>query len=121
MRYLSLSLILILLGMPSALAQDAEPLCEYTLHHKPADDVIYKPDPDVVPADLNAYPDLVPDVIEIPLTINMAERLNQKLPAGMQMESSLGIVQIHKDGTVIINGKDVTAETKAVCSRITVN
>lgn len=118
MRTLMLTALLCLLSVP-AYAQNDLALCRLRAQHVAAADVTYKPGVDVhgnpvVPADLNAVPNMVPDIIKIPMNIDLAQRLG-KVPAGMDMKSEMGMAEIHRDGRVTFNGQDLTQQTAVVC------
>lgn len=70
----------------------------------------------VVPADLNATVPNLPDVINIPMTVDMAERVQQQLPEGLELDAGLGMIEIYRDGQVIYNGVDLTALSQDICS-----
>lgn len=118
MRALFTLSLLVLLSVP-AYAQNDLALCRLRAQHVAATDVTYKPGVDVhgnpvVPADLNAVPNMVPDVIKIPMNIDLAQRLG-KVPAGMDMKSEMGMAEIHRDGRVTFNGQDLTPQAAVVC------
>ena len=117
--------LLILLLMPvTSLAEEVEsisPVCQLLTVHTPTDDVAYKPGVDVngnavVPTDLNPNTFAVPDVIKVPLDINLAERL-PNIAEGVQLEAPLGMLEIYSDGKVQYNGKDWTAPVMTVCGQ----
>lgn len=102
-----------------AFAQNDLALCRLRAQHVAAADVTYKPGVDVhgnpvVPADLNAVPNMVPDVIKIPMNIDLAQRLGN-VPAGMDMKSEMGMAEIYRDGRVMYNGQDMTQQVAVVC------
>ncbi len=103
-----------------ALAQTVEYAeCKTIAEYFPQADVNYQPGVDVngkavVPADLNAAPMELPDIMTIPLSIDLAKRLPDA-PAGAQMEASLGFLEVHKDGRVTYEGKDWTPQVYAIC------
>ena len=69
----------------------------------------------VVPADLNAAP---AQSVRIPLTIDLAQRMNEILPEGMKLETQTGLVDILGNGHVLFNGKDLTGPANVLCSKI---
>lgn len=118
MRALFILSLLGLLSVP-AYAQNDLALCRLRAQHVAAADVTYKPGVDVhgnpvVPADLNAVPNMMPDVIKIPMNIDLAQRLGN-VPAGMDMKSEMGMAEIHRDGRVTFNGQDLTQQAAVVC------
>jgi hypothetical protein len=90
-----------------------------------AGDAAYKPGVDaqgkaVVSADVSG-PVPVPalkQTLRIPLDIDLAQRLNEVMPDGAKLEANMGLVEVAPDGKVIINGKDMTAPTTAMCNNI---
>ena len=104
----------------SAFAQDASALCKLMRTESAVPGAAYQSGVDVnghpvVPADLNATPSMMPDVVKIPLTIDLAKRLNTAPPAGTEMESKMGDVEIRKDGSVSFNGQDLTPQAQTLC------
>lgn len=84
-------------------------------HYQPGVDVHGKA---VVPADVSAPAMTVPQTTRIPLTVDLAQRLNDVLPAGMKLESTVGLVEIGSSGSVSINGKDLSGPADAMCATI---
>lgn len=73
----------------------------------------------VAPADLPAAASpaiAVPDYIEVPLTVNLAEKLSQPLPAGAEMKGVVGNLRLYKSGKVEYNGQDLTPKVTTLCS-----
>lgn len=58
------------------------------------------------------------DPIEIPLTIDLAQRLNLDIK-GMELKQTLGMISINKEGNVTFNGKDISSNTKTLCENYT--
>lgn len=111
----------ILLSFPVSLhAQESiEPVCQILEKHTPTSDVAYQAGVDVygrsvVPADLNAAPSILPEIIKIPLTLDMAKRMNF-LVQGLDMEAPLGMLEIHPDGRVRYNDQDWSAPVMTLC------
>ncbi len=69
----------------------------------------------VVPADLDPAP---VQSVRIPLTVDLAQRMNEILPDGLKLESQTGIVDILGNGHVLFNGKDMTGPANVLCSNI---
>ncbi len=90
--------------------------CSRLIKHQPSDDVTYTPGvtkrgKKVVSADLNAQPITLPDVIRIPITVDMFERYN--IPANKAnfgAEAEIGVVEVHKDGRSFFNGQPLQNE-----------
>jgi hypothetical protein len=124
MRLAVLTLAIFIAGTLQAKAQDTtSALCKILSNHTSAKGVAYESGVDVhgkpvVPADYNnGGPSMVPDVVKIPLTVDLARRLNGPLPAGTQLETVMGNLEIRKDGTVTYNGKDMTPQANVLCGR----
>ena len=89
--------------------------------YKQSQDANYKAGVDVngnavVPADLPSSSAVtLPDDIEIPLTIDLAQQLNLSV-SGMELKPELGKIKITKDGKVMFNDKDITNDTQTMCS-----
>ncbi|MBN8521319.1 MAG: hypothetical protein J0L77_05420 [Alphaproteobacteria bacterium] len=116
-------LFLIILCMwPQMVLAQSEPVeCRILSAHQPRSDVHFVPGQDVkgrpvVPADINSVPMTVPEVITAPLTVDMASRLqNMSVPAGIDMKSPLGFLEIYKNGRVVYDGRDITSQAYALC------
>lgn len=57
----------------------------------------------------------IPDIIYIPVTINMAERYGLDVPAGIELESTLGMMEIYNDGKILYDGKDISGNIEDKC------
>lgn len=110
---------LMLLTMP-VVAQvieyaECRTLAEYVpqagVNYEAGVDVRGKP---VVPADLNEAPIDMPDVMAIPLSFDLAQRLPDP-PQGMRAEASVGFLEVYKDGRVVFQGRDLTPQVYAIC------
>lgn len=115
-----LTLIMIMTVLPDrAWAQNDLALCKLRAQYIASPDVAFQPGVDVhgnpvVPADVNAYPAMIPDVIRIPVSIDLAERLGH-VPEGAELKTETGMVEVHRDGRVTFNGQDFTQQTNIVC------
>ena len=119
MRYFTAVLLALVFINSPAQADEIETLCKNAFDQSPALGVAYVPDVDVhgnpvVPADLYERPKLIPDVILIPLTVDLAQRLGT-LPQGTEMRSQLGTLQIYDGGKVVLNGQDLSLQAQALC------
>lgn len=87
--------------------QITESDCSQLVTHVASSDVSYRPGVDVngnavAPADLNAQPQIaVPDVISIPVTIDLATNLGINTP--FLARPTVGEVQTTRDGRVTFN------------------
>lgn len=122
-KYILAALLLTIPVFPALaqndMAQNNLALCKLLAQHTASPGAAYQPGVDVhgkpvVPADVNAAPSMVPDVIRIPMTVDLAQRLGT-VPTGMELKANTGMVEIHKDGKVIFNGQDMTTQSVAVC------
>jgi len=105
-----LSILLLATILPAqASAQDA--VCGALDKHVPNANVMHQADDDV---NLTKA-DVVPDVIKVPLTNNLAQRVAALNGTGTQLEAPLGMVEIHKDGHVTYNGEDWTSSVMTLC------
>lgn len=106
---------------PARAQEGQPPLCSLMTTHRPAAGVNYRPGVDVrgrpvVPADLDApVTPAIPDVMRVPLTIDLAQRFHGNLPAGMEMDAAVGMLDIHRDGRVTYNGRDLTDRARTIC------
>lgn len=98
-------------------------ICKQLYVHTPSADTNYKPGVDVngkavAPADLPATTNFAAapgDYIDVPLTVDLAKRLNQPLPEGVKMEGVVGNLRLYKDGRITNNGQDVSAQANVMC------
>ena len=110
----------------AAFAQEAfPPECRVVEHYKPSADANYQPGVDVhgkpvVPADVNAAPPMGLDgqqTVVIPLSIDMAKRLQGQNIEGLDMTSTLGFIEVGPGGRVTYNGQDLTRQVHVLCDR----
>jgi hypothetical protein len=94
----------------SAWAGSSQKLCE-TINHVPADDVTYRPSPNVVPADLNAVPISLGDV-EIPLNTYLVKELDLNTSVS---STKLGSVTIKESGAVMYQGRNISSNVVSLC------
>ncbi|PZQ44076.1 MAG: hypothetical protein DI551_10890 [Micavibrio aeruginosavorus] len=117
-----LAAALLIFSMP-AFAQDIPPECRLLKEHAPSSDVAYQPGVDVhgkpvVPADINAAPmGLNQQTIVVPLTVDLAQRLQNQSINGLQMEGTLGFLEIGPGGKVTYNGQDLTSRVHVLCDQ----
>lgn len=120
MRIFVLTALLLATSAMPVLAQDGNlALCKLRSQHVAAPNTAYQAGVDaqgraVVPADVAASPSVVPDVVRIPMTVDLAQRLGS-VPAGAEMKTSTGMIEIHKDGRVSFNGQDMTEVAVVLC------
>lgn len=70
----------------------------------------------VAALDINDYSHILPNTIQIPIVVDLAERLSVDLPAGTQLEAPIQTVEIQRDGRITMNGEDITKTAQALCS-----
>lgn len=129
MRALGLVLLLASAAAP-AVAADTVTIstadCRRLVAHVPAPGVAYQPGVDVrgkavVPADLNGSSSLdLPDVIEIPLTVDVARRLGAaeqgdvlKSRRGLEGKTALGTLTV-KGNDLFWNGKQLQSQDEVL-------
>lgn len=99
------------------------PECRLLPEHKASADVAYQPGVDmdgkaVVPADLNAAPmDMGKQSVIVPLNIDLARRLQGNGVQGLNLESTLGFLEIQPNGRVLYNGQDLTSQIYVLCDK----
>lgn len=110
-------------GKSDALAVE-KMICQQLYVHQPAADVAFKPGVDVdgkavAPADLPAEGASItaPDYVEVPLTVDLAQRLNQPVPDGVKLEGVIGNLRLYKDGRINYNGEDIMPQANALCGK----
>ncbi|MEZ5813586.1 MAG: hypothetical protein R3E13_02495 [Alphaproteobacteria bacterium] len=73
----------------------------------------------VVPADVNGgLVKEVPDVINIPVDVILAERFaSVKIPQDLELKPGVATVSVRKDGRVEYNGQDISAQAYSLCGK----
>lgn len=118
--------MLLLGNVGSVKAQPIEstipPECRLLPEHKADAGVAYQPGVDVqgksvVPADINSpmASTFANQTIVVPLTVDLADRLQGQNIEGLQLEGNLGYLEIHPDGRVSHNGQDWTSQVYVLC------
>lgn len=54
--------------------------------------------------------------IEIPLTMDLAQKFNLNLPAFVEMSPDIAVLKVFSDGRVLFNGKDISGRVETYCS-----
>lgn len=121
MKKLILNVALCLVAAAPAYAETATKdsdlaLCKLRSQHLAS---AYQPGVDVkgnavVAADVNAAPATGLDVVRIPMTVDLAQRLGS-VPAGAEMKAATGMIEIYKDGRVTFNGQDMSEVAIVLC------
>lgn len=99
---------------------DIQTFCQALPNHKPEAGVNYMPGVDVhgkpvAPADLGGGVPALPDIIRVPLTIDLAQRMNLGLPADTEMDADVTFIDIYRDGRVDYNGQEITPQAHTIC------
>ncbi len=73
----------------------------------------------VVPADLNANHQLgdILNVIKVPLEFDLAQRIGGLSTQGVDLDATLGMLEIHQNGKVLYNGQDITKPVMTICAK----
>ena len=120
MRFLA-TVLLFLYSAPVLAEEDAslEVLCRSLPEYQQGEGVEYKPGVEgVVPADLNPLNAAVPDVINIPITVKLAERFPAlNIPADLELQPDAGLLSIHQGGRVEYNGQDISGQAYSACGK----
>ncbi len=67
--------------------------------------------------DANAQPmPGMPDMIRVPVSMEMAKQLSAGWPAGTPADGTT--LEVHRDGKVMFSGQDVTAATTTLCANV---
>lgn len=77
---------------------------DYHVDHQPRAGVIYNP-----------FPVKVPDPIDIPITIDLADRYGLDVLAGIELDVPLGFISVYKDGRILHDGKNISGDIKDKC------
>lgn len=124
-----LILLLMAIAMPAQAQQVVEekldPACQALERHETINDATYRAGVDVngnavAPADLAGAPSIVKNVTRIPLTVDLAERLEgigAFVENGLDLDANFGILEIHQDGRVIFEGQDWTNNLHTLCGQ----
>lgn len=95
-------------------------LCKETAAHIPWEDVKYKGGIDqkgnfIVAADIGMPFTAMDYPIDIPLELNLLEKLNMGVPIGLIADARIAGLKIYEDGNVKYNGQDVTPQVGVFC------
>ena len=103
------------------LAEEAQirDFCQKLPAHIPDDDVNFRPGRDnVVPADLNPLNTGTFEKVDIPITVQLAERFpTLNIPADLELEPNVGMISIYMDGRVEYNGRDISSQAYSLCEK----
>ena len=114
MKKLSI-LILVLLFPVTAQANENSAVCKLVASHQPDSGVIHRPGADVATDSQTAFQ--VPDIVRIPLNVDLAQRVQRLSDFGLDLDAPLGMLEIHQDGSVKYNGQDWTTPILTLCGQ----
>ena len=108
MKWMPVFMVLAL--MVGSKAAAAYNLCDqnkekYNVSHTPREDVTHGENQQFIAT----------DPVFIPVNIDMAERFNRGIPDGTELESTIGMMEIYKDGRILYDGKDISGDIKDAC------
>lgn len=114
-----LTMLLLMVSTFPAYAKDEPVLCRLRAQHVARADVAYKAGVDVqgnpvAPADINAAPQMLADIVRVPLPVELAKVLNI-MPEGVELKAGLGLIEIFKNGRVAYNGLDISNQMDVLC------
>ncbi len=118
-----LAMVMVFGGSAANAQTSLPPECRVLPEHKASKGVAYQPGVDVrgkpvVPADVNADPmGLSGQTIVVPLTVDLAKRLQNQHVQGINMEGTLGFLEVAPDGRVTYNGRDLTSQVHVLCGK----
>lgn len=116
-------LVALFLAFPAFAQEMLPPECRLLKEHRPSEDVAYQAGVDVhgnpvVPADVNAAPmGLDSQTLVVPLSVDLAKRLQNHSIQGLDMTGTLGFIEIEPGGRVLYNGQDLTGQVHVLCGR----
>ncbi len=114
---------IMLLLSPSAFAQEVvvQDFCGFLPQYQMPAGVEYIPESEaVVAADIHPLGRGVPEVINIPITVKLAERFpDLGIPTDLELQPNVGMLSIQQDGHVFYNGQDVTTQVMTTCTGMT--
>lgn len=97
--------------------------CRQLPNHTLDADVAFQPGLDskgraVLPADINTPLQTPILPLQIPVTIDLAQRAALDLPADTDLETPVAILNIYEDGRVDYNGHDITSNAYTLCKTL---
>ena len=120
--FVAMLLAMTILMIDGAQAQESSPAACKLIPDK--NNVVYQAGVDVdgnavVPADLNANHQLgdILNVIKVPLEFDLAQRIGGLNTQGVDLDSTLGMLEIHQNGRVLYNGQDITKPVMTICAK----
>ena len=94
-----------------------EAACRYAIEHIPDADVAHVPDADVnYNTNYNAIG--LPERVQIPLTIDMAQYIGINTPLGSELQAAIGMIEVDtKTNHLYFDGKDITDTVNTYCNK----
>ena len=98
-------------------AQELEVFCNSLPEYQKGADVEFVPGrDDVVPADIKPLNAAVPEVIDIPINVQLLERFpDLDIPTDLELEPTVSVISVHQNGRVSYNGQDVSKQIYTAC------
>ena len=120
--FVAMLLAMTILMIDGAQAQENSPAACKLIPDK--NNVVYQAGVDVdgnavVPADLNANHQLgdILNVVKVPLEFDLAQRIGGLNTQGVDLDTTLGMLEIHQSGRVLYNGQDITKPVMTICAK----
>lgn len=117
-----LFVIILLMGMVNipAYAQNKKAFCNIYQAQRDNGGVNYREGVDaygnpVVPADASTGQFELPEVINIPINVDLAEYLKDAKVKGLNLDANMGMMKIYPEGKVVANDKDISAQMAMYC------
>ncbi len=63
----------------------------------------------------------LPQQIDVPITVDLAQHIGIKNPKGLELDSEVGKLSIMNDGKILYNGKDITENVTVYCKELDVD
>lgn len=112
---LIVSIFMLMLFLTPLMASEEEPICQALEAHTPMDNVNHTPSADVSAAGQSAF--VVPEIVQIPLESPLAQRVQALTGQPIKMDAPLGMMEIHRDGSIRYNDENWTLPIKTLCAQ----
>ncbi len=90
--------------------------CKIIMGHTPREDVAYHPEAYHVPPDLNGESIEITREVVIPLSLELGEYFQIRVPQGVELKPELAVLRIKGDGRVFWNDRELTREALSYCN-----
>lgn len=104
---------ILLIPAPRALGTDAVIACLTSPHISAA----HVPDSDVTID--NGYTNFVTDPVDIPITFDIARKLDISVPDGVEMNVPIAFISVYRDGRIMYDGRDISGRLDDGCNNDT--